>query len=80
MERDAELFERGAELGDVVAVHEVVGLLVEKVDSGAGQHDVEGGFARDDAERDTHGLVRAMGDTGIFGDQDEGGLPGGHAS
>jgi len=63
-----------------VSKDEVVGLLVEQVDGRAGQHDVEGSFARDDAERDAHGLVRAMRDTGIFRDQDQDRLPGGHAS
>ena len=53
---------------------------VEEVDGRAGQHDVEGCLAGDDAERDAHGLVRAVGDTGIFGDEDEDGLPCGHAS
>jgi len=50
------------------------------MDGRTGQHDVEGRFAGYDAERDAHGLVRAMGDAGIFGDQDEDGLPSGHAS
>ena len=79
VEGDAELLEGGAELGDVVAVHQVVRVLVQQVDGGAGQHDAHGILARDHAERDAHGLVGAVGDTRVFGDDDEDGLPVGHA-
>ena len=79
-EGNAELLQRGAELGDVVAVHEVVGVLVEQVDRGAGEDDVHGGLAGHDTQRDAHGLVGAVGDARILRDQHEHGVAGCHAS
>ena len=79
MEGNAELLEGGAELGDVVAVHQIVGVLVEKVHGGAGEHDAHGILARHHAQGDAHGFVGSVGDARVLGDDDENGLAIRHA-
>ena len=79
VEGNAELLEGSAELGDIVAVHQIVGVLVQEVDRGTGEHDAHGILARHHPERDAHGLVRPVGDARILGDDDENGLAIRHA-
>ena len=79
VEDDAELLERGAELGDVVAVHEIVGVRVEQVGGGPAEHHRHLVLARHHAERDAHGLVGAVGHARILRDHHEHGLAVGHA-
>ena len=64
-------FSDGAELGDVVAVDQVVRVLVEEMRSRRREHDVDLVLARHDPERDAHGLVGAMGGAGILRDDDQ---------
>ena len=63
---DAELLERRPEPGDVVAVHQVVGVGVEQMDAPAPTSTiVTVVLARHHAEGDAHGLVRAVRDARI---------------
>ena len=78
MEHDPQFLERGAVLGDVITVHQLVGVLVEQVDGGAREHDVHIVLAGDDAERDAQRLVGPVGDARVFGDDDDGRLAVGH--
>ena len=71
VEGDAELPQRRADLGDVVAVDELVGVLVEEVRARAGEHDADLVLSRHHPEGDAHRLVGAVGGAGVFRDEDE---------
>ena len=64
----------GAELLDVVAVHELVGVGVEEVCGRPQQHERDLVLAGDDADADAHRLERPSRDARIGADDDEHGL------
>jgi len=71
VERDAQPLEVGAELRDVVAVHEVICVAVEQVDGRPRQHERHLVLPGHDADADSHGLERAAGCAPVLGDEDE---------
>ena len=78
LERDAQLLEGSAELGDVVAVDQVVGVGVEQMDGRPSQHERHVVLAGHHAHADAHGLERAARRSGIDADEHEDGLRVGH--
>jgi len=78
VEGDVEPLEIGAELVDVVPVHEVVGVVVQQVDRRAREHDGDIVFAGDDAHRDAHGLEGPARRARVARDEDEDRLLVGH--
>jgi hypothetical protein len=78
VERNAEVLEVLAELRDVVAVHQIVGVGVEQVDGGSAEHERDVVFAREDADPDAHGLERPMRRSRIGRDHHQDGLLVGH--
>jgi hypothetical protein len=78
VERHAEPLEVVAELGDVVAVDQVVGVGVEQVDGGPAQHERHLVLAGDHADADPHRLERAVRGPRVGRDQHEDGLLVGH--
>ena len=74
VERHAEPLQVVAELGDVVAVDQIVRVGVQEMDARAGEHERHGVLAGHDADTDAHGLEGAPGTARIGGDEDENGL------
>ena len=73
VEGDVEGPQAGPELGDVVAVDQLIRVVVEQVDAGTAQDEDDLVLARDDAEPDAHGLVGPVGLPGIGADDHEDG-------
>jgi len=65
-----EPLEIGAELCDVVAVHEVVGVRVQQMHGGAGEHEGDVVLAGHDTDADAHGLEGAARRARILADED----------
>lgn len=67
----AELLEGGDVLRNIVAIHELIGVFVEKGNCLIPKHDRDIVLAREDPQGDPEGFVRAVSGFGIGEDQDE---------